>query len=303
MSAHSARARAFTIVEILVVIGVLALLLGMLLPALSGAQKRSRKHDELNSIRQVGLGWILYSNGNNDKILPGFLEVEVQKKWRVAYEYPNHKDILPAPSYSLSGPNLAGPWTWRLMPYLEYNHDIVHGYAEEEEFDAVTLGDGSAAAEEEAAEIAYFPGFGYNAHYVGGWWDMDSGLDRTRLFDAKIDGKRVNVLSRSIGTIRRSTQLITFCSSALLKPGTYRKFEFTHPGWHSVIPPWLGQEQQWGWEGALEVYAQNPAPMGRYNGLAATLYADGHTAANQVDELTDIRHWIDTAESREFRHD
>ena len=47
---------AFTIVEMLVVIGVLGLLLGILLPALSGANKRSLKHKELNSLRQIKLG-------------------------------------------------------------------------------------------------------------------------------------------------------------------------------------------------------------------------------------------------------
>ena len=85
----------------------------MLLPALSGAHRRSRKHEELSAIRQVGLAWTLYANGNNDKLLPGFLSTEVQQRWHLAYEYPNHNDILPAPSYDSSLPNLAGPWTWR----------------------------------------------------------------------------------------------------------------------------------------------------------------------------------------------
>ncbi len=100
MSRQHPRVRAFTIVEMLVVVGVIALLLGMLLPALSGAQKRSSKNKELNAIRQVGLAWTLYANANNDKLLPGYLDFDVQQRWRVRYEYPNHQDI---PSGDLAG--------------------------------------------------------------------------------------------------------------------------------------------------------------------------------------------------------
>ncbi len=312
---HQARPRAFTMVEILVVIGILALLLGMLLPALSGAQKRSLKQKELNAIRQVGLAWNLYANGNNDKLLPGWLAPEVQAKWRVSYEYPNHNDISPAPTYSNTVPNLAGPWTWRLMPYLEYNHDMVHGYAEEPEFDAVMLG----ADADEAGEIAVQPSFGYNANYVGGYWTMETGFARPRFHDVTVVDTRTgsvvkssaNLVARSTGTIRRSTQLITFCSSSLLTPraapnDVYKRFDFTQPGWHIVSPSWLGNDRQWEWAPGLRIHAQNATPpIGRYNGLAATQYADGHTAANQIDDLwrEGLTMWIDAMVQRDYRHD
>ena len=219
MSHQHARANAFTIVELLVVVGILALLLGMLLPALSGAQKRSSKHKELNAIRQVGLGWTLYANANNDKLLPGYLDSDVQQRWRVKYEYPNHWDI-PAGE-------LAGPWTWRLLPYLENDIATVHSYADETGYETVTLDPSATEAapidmQQTATPIAFEPGFGYNAYYVGGWWTMESGLARPLLYDAvrDVDGtlKPVNVLSRSVGTIRRPTTLMIFCSASLLEP-------------------------------------------------------------------------------------
>ncbi len=303
MSRQQARVKAFTIVEILVVVGILALLLGMLLPALSGAQKRSHKHKELNAVRQVGLGWTLYANANNDKILPGYLDRQVQQRWRVRYQYPNHLDI-PAGS-------IAGPWTWRLLPYLENDLLTVHGYADEEGYETVTLDPSATGATANAMQafanpIAFEPAFGYNAYYVGGWWTMDSGLARPQFFDAQseIEGtmKPVNLLSKSIGTIRRPTQLVTFCSSSSLAPGVYRKFPKTQLGSHLVVPSWLGDVEQWQWVGALQVHVAATAPIGRYNGLAATLYADGHTGANKPDELADMRKWIDRAKTRDFRH-
>ena len=300
MSRQHARVKAFTIVELLVVVGILALLLGMLLPALHGAQKRSSKHKELNAIRQVGLVWILYANANNGKLLPGYLDFDVQQRWRVRYEYPNHRDI---PS------DLAGPWTWRLLPYLDDDIGTVHGYADESGYETVTLDPSQTGASPPqmaavANPIAFEPAFGYNAYYVGGWWTMDSGLARPLFHDATIVGttKTVNVLSRSVGTIRRPTQLVTFCSSSSLKPGVYRKFSKAQPGSHLVVPAWLSDAEQWEWVGALQVHADTAAPIGRYNGLAATLFADGHTDANKPDELADMRKWIDTAKTRDFRH-
>jgi len=323
---------AFTIVEILVVIGVLALLLGMLLPALSGAKKRSLKHKELNSIRQVGFAWTLYANSSNDKILPGYLEVDVQSRWRVSYEYPNHKDIPPAPSYTVGDVNNAGPWTWRLMPFMSFDHDVVHGYTDEPGFDAVTLGTDLA----EASAIAYQPAFGYNAFYVGGWWEMDGNHARHRFFDATVNGVPSNVVSRSIGTIRRSTELLIFCSSAVQSPGRHSHWKNTEPGSHFVVPPILAADPQWkipgadsfggtgannGASGAAHEMASGTldpgsidvvalggasAPIGRHNGLAATLFADNHTDAltpgallsrNAPIGLPDLRTWIDRADT------
>ncbi len=331
MTDHRTRTTAaFTIVEMLVVIGVLALLLGMLLPALSGANKRSLKHKELHSLRQIGLAWTLYANSSNDKILPGFLEVDVQSRWRVSYEYPHHYAVPPAPSYMVAddNPNLAGPWTWRLMPYMDFNHDVVHGYTDETEFDAITLGTDL----EESRDIALRPAFGYNAFYVGGWWEIDDDNHaRYRFFDATVDGILRNIVSRSIGTIRRSTELVIFCSASLLDPGIYRTFPNNQPGWHYVVPPRLGTVAKWNSVGGsssvattvsamlqaggtdleaggsdsttLLVEDRDGAPIGRYNRLAALLHADGHTGTGTPGSLTDMRMWIDAADTGRFFHE
>jgi hypothetical protein len=297
---HSRSNKAFTIVELLVVVGILALLLGMLLPALAGAQKRSKKHKELNAIRQVGLGWTLYANANNDKLLPGYLDDQVQQRWRVKYEYPNHWDIPVG--------ELAGPWTWRLLPYLDNDILTVHAYADEPGYEDVELDPNSTGATpggmaSTARPIAYEPGFGYNAYYVGGWWTMDSGVARPLFYDAQSDeGGSINLLSRSVGTIRRPTELVAFCSSSLLEPGVYRKFSNSQLGSHLVVPSWLGGEEQWEWVGALQTHTRSSAPIGRYNGLAATLYTDGHTGTNKPDDLADMRKWIDAARTSNFRH-
>ena len=53
---------AFTLVELLVVIGIVALLVGLLLPALGKARQATRRAMCLSNLRQVGAGIHLYAN-------------------------------------------------------------------------------------------------------------------------------------------------------------------------------------------------------------------------------------------------
>src|SRR5581483_11426165 len=60
----------FTLVELLVVIGVIALLIGMLMPALTRARGQANRVVCQSNLRQVGVAMLMYADENGGWVFP-----------------------------------------------------------------------------------------------------------------------------------------------------------------------------------------------------------------------------------------
>ncbi len=75
------RRKGFTLVELLVVIGIIALLVSILLPALGRARENGYRVQCMSNMRQLGLAFVMYANDNKGKLPPANASRGNGPKW------------------------------------------------------------------------------------------------------------------------------------------------------------------------------------------------------------------------------
>ena len=106
--------RGFTLVELLVVISIIAILIGLLLPALAAARQEADSILCLSNVRQMALGSIEFTQDHQ-----GLLQPDTDNSIVTAYVDPNHQ--LFAYRSSSTGTYLLD-WASALIPYMGGNN-------------------------------------------------------------------------------------------------------------------------------------------------------------------------------------
>jgi len=301
----SNRRLGFTIVELIVVIAIIGVLVAIFYPALTGARIRAKKVKELNLISHVGKAWSMYSMGHQDKLLPGYISTDVQAYKDQAWAFPDETLIPPAPDYEDNVPNEAGPWTWRLLDYLDYDWRSLLFYRDTEWT--------SNELREHADVIATQPAFGYNGFYIGGWWEIDVHSNRPVVTFGSVeltDGRRINVVTTQASKLLKADNQIVFCSTFYAEEGLYYELDDDTPGTHFAIPSILARVQKWTplLGGEIDARFDTYAPLGRFNGIPAICFADGSSRTIEIETLLDQELWIPKAQpvgdipASEFSH-
>ncbi len=112
--------KTFTLIELLVVVAIIAVLISILLPALSTARQLAQGLNCLNQLRQVGIATQEYVSDNNMVLFlntVGYPSTTAWRRWMQALipTYLNNYDIVRCPyypPYKVNTDFVNGNWRW-----------------------------------------------------------------------------------------------------------------------------------------------------------------------------------------------
>lgn len=195
---------AFTLIELLVVISLIALLISLLMPAISRARTAARAATGISAVRQLQLAYGFYADDNDGRLLIG---------------YADNLNVYDREGRRL-GPPVSNRYPWRLIKYVDWNWKALY-YDREPDTDTY--------------ERSIFPRFGLNGRFLGG----DS---RFYGFDPNALSRWGPFYARKIEDVRMPDRVIVFADSVYASQG--QPFDPVHgEGFFEIRSPYFTQRE------------------------------------------------------------
>lgn len=266
--------RGFTLIELLIVISILALLISLLLPALSSAREAAAATRASGHIRQLQMAHINYSFDHRDQILPGYRSAD-PPRW--TGEVRNHEG-------KLLRPPIGDRWTWRLAKYFNWDWELLY-------YDREVPGDDYRKS--------VFPRFGLNTYFVGGSKDGiafvydNQGNEIGR-------GKYGPFYLRTMSESDRPDRQLVFADSVYSESNQPLDVH-ADEGFHQLQPPNFAERL---WDLEKPAKKRTAADVGfvaeRWRGRTTVTFLDGHSDSLTLEELDDMRLWAPLARSQNW---
>ena len=259
----SARFRAFTLAELLVVVAIIAIIAVIGFTATAAARKGGNQTREISAGRQLMVAYLAAAADNNGELLPAYAaDGEAENE---------------------AGDKLTGPaafrYPWRLAPYLDnriFGTLLVN--------DQAKLGMDADRGLRDYL-VSFAPTFGINGTFVGG--NFKGSFAPGGLSEKKFG----RICVRRVTDPVAPSRLIVFCSSHF--KGLEEK---SYLGHHFVSAP-NERFRIWSREPFSEDEEANKYGHvhPRYDGKAVVVMFDGHTELLTLTQLEDMRYWSNQA--------
>lgn len=272
---------AFTLVELLVVIGIIGLLLGILLPTLSKAHIAAQELRSLSGLRQMMLGYTMYYQDNKGALLFGYTPSTVN----------GVPVTVSDPRSGLTfGVPIADRYPWRLVPYVSDIWRIIHSHGESPRLPSA--GEDASQAFLDAYNLSLDPTYGINSVYVGG--------------DANYQGF---VGPRNTPNVNHH---VVFKANEVRSPSTLIVFAdcraqnvpaMVAQGLYYLTPPHAAGQNWQVTNGAIQILNPNAImgiPTGWYSDRIMVAFFDDHVESMLPSQLDDMRLWANSAMTPDY---
>ncbi len=259
------RRSGFTIVELLVTMGIIALLMGLLLPTLRAVRQAGNQTLEMSAARQLMVAYNGYANVHLGAVLPGYGEGQAL-------------DASGNPINAIA----ARRYPWRIAPYLDYS------------FRGLYLNENEDLLEKLENEdpwlyryaVSLFPSLGLNTTWIGG--------DANESTPTYLETFGRYYITR-MAEATRPEKLIVFASARGTDPfGPLGSGVFE--GWFRIQSPYLTTYR---WQADEFNPLDPPAHYGflspRYGGSSVVAFLDSHVGLLTKRQLKDMRLWANHA--------